>query len=182
MCMPPKWMLSLLVCFCFLDCLLRFALRIRALPLISPLKENALPLHHRFHISITCVQRKAATLEYRLQSDWLCFDVLYNLDSTYPDSSFYRLVRHFLSDQIHQWVIWSDWIVHFIWLVRLLVLELRGIYFPGCTVLGTWRTSDWKCSITWGVKLPRPDARGPPKGPRAEVLYVTSNTILYQQP
>ena len=35
-----------------------------------------------------------------------------------------------------------------------------------------------QCSITWDVELPRPDARGPPKGPRAEVPRCFTSQVI----
>ena len=58
----------------------------------------------------------------------------YKTVSTYQDSPFYRLVRHFMLEQMHQWVILSDGIVHFIG-QYIFALEPRGTYYPGCTII-----------------------------------------------
>ena len=50
----------------------------------------------------------------RFQSKILTIRIQYDLDSTCPDSTFYRLVRHFMLEQMDQLVKESDWIVHFI--------------------------------------------------------------------
>ena len=53
------------------------------------------------------------------------------MDSTCPDSTFYRLVRHFLLEQITYFVTEINHLVRIKWLARLMALELRGTYYPG---------------------------------------------------